>query len=205
MQLKEIFEKNGYDNKFFDRCLQTFLNKIYSKKVPQHTVPKTDLYIFFPYLGKLSLSARSTLEKTICDILPCVKLKVVFRIKNRLSSKFISKDKISKEMRSLLCYKFQCSSCNATYYGKTKRHFKVRVSKHMGVSAHTGKNIKATKNSAVRDHMVVFNNTVTFEDFSVLTNRTNDFGIKLQESLLIHRDGPQLNKTSESAPLMLFS
>ena len=140
MQLKEIFEKNGYDNKFFDRCLQTFLNKIYSKKVPQHTVPKTDLYIFFPYLGKLSLSARSTLEKTIRDILPCVNLKVVFRIKNRLSSKFTFKDKISKEMRSLLCYKFQCSNCNATYYGKTKRHSKVCVSEHMRVSACAGKN-----------------------------------------------------------------
>ena len=25
VQLKEIFEKNGYDNKFFDRCLRTFL------------------------------------------------------------------------------------------------------------------------------------------------------------------------------------
>ena len=44
-----------------------------------------------------------------------------------------------------------------------------------------------------------------FEDSSVLANGTNDFRIKLQESLLIHRDGPQLNKTSESAPLMLFS
>ena len=60
MQLKEIFEKNGYDNKFFDKCLRTFLNKIYSKKVPQYTVLKKDLYIFLPYLGKLSLSARST-------------------------------------------------------------------------------------------------------------------------------------------------
>ena len=61
------------------------------------------------------------------------------------------------------------------------------------------------KNSAVRDHMLVCNNIVSFEDFSVLANGTNDFRIKLQESLLIHRDGPQLNKTSESAPLMLFS
>ena len=108
-------------------------------------------------------------------------------------------------MRSLLCYKFQCSSCNATYYGKTKCHFKVRVSEHMGVSAHTGKNIKSTKNSAVRDHMLVCNNIVSFEDFSVLANGTNGFRIKLQEILLIHLDGPQLSKTSESAPLMLFS
>ena len=45
---------------------------------------------------------------------------------------------MSKEMCSLFCYKFQCSSCNATYYGKAKRHFKVRVSEHMGVSARKG-------------------------------------------------------------------
>ena len=74
----------------------------------------------------------------------------------------------------------------------------------MGASAHTGKNIKSTKNSAVCDHMLVCNNIVSFEDFYVLANGTNDFRIKLQESLLIHHDGLQLNKTSESAPLMLL-
>ena len=150
------------------------------------------------------LSARSALEKTICNFLSCVSLKVISRIKNRLSSKFTFKNKISKEICSVLCYKFQCSY-NATYYGKTKRHFKVCVSEHMGVSACTGKNIKSTKNSAVRDHMLVCNSIVSFEDFSVLSNGTKDFRIKLQEILLIHRDGLQLNKTSESAPLMLFS
>ena len=35
MQLKEIFEKNRYDNKL--------LNKIYSKNVPQYTDPKKDI------------------------------------------------------------------------------------------------------------------------------------------------------------------
>ena len=97
-------------------------------------------------------------------------------------------------MRSLLCYKFQCSSCNATYYGKTKRHFKVHVSEHMGVSARTSRNIKSTKNFAAHDHMLLCNNIVSFEDFSVLANGTNEFRIKLQESLLIHIDWPQLNK-----------
>ena len=60
--------------------------------------------------------------------------------------------------------------------------------------ARTGKNIKSTKNSAVRDHMLVCNNIASFEDFSVLAHGTNDFRIKMQESLLIHRDGPQLKK-----------
>ena len=75
----------------------------------------------------------------------------------------------------------------------------------MGVSAHTGKNSKSTKNPAVCDHILVCNNIMSFEDFSVLANGTNDFRIKLQESLLIHCDGPQSNKTSESTPFMLFS
>ena len=65
-------------------------------------------------------------------------------------------------MLSLLCYKFQCGICNATYYGQIKCHFKVCVSEHMGVSARTGKNIKSIKNSAVRDHMLVCNNVLSF-------------------------------------------
>ena len=131
----------------------------------QHTVSKKDLYIFLRYLGKYSLSARSALEKTVRDFLLRVNLKVVFRIKNRLSSKFTLKDKISKEMRSLLYYKFQCSSCNATDYGKTKHHFRVRVSEYMGVSASAGKNIKSIKNSAVHDHMLVCNTWCLLKTF----------------------------------------
>ena len=67
-------------------------------------------------------------------------------------------------MRSLLCYKFQCSNCNATYYGKTKCCFKVRVSEHMGVSARTDKNIKS-KIPAVGS--CCCNNILSSEDFSV--------------------------------------
>ena len=37
-----------------------------------------------------------------------------------------------------------------------------------------GKNIKSTKNFAVHDHMLVCDTIVSFEDFSVLANGTND-------------------------------
>ena len=49
IKLKEIFEKNDYDNNFLDNCLKTFLSKIYSKKVLQYSVPF--IHIFRPYLG----------------------------------------------------------------------------------------------------------------------------------------------------------
>ena len=130
---------------FLTGVSEPFYNKTCSKNVSQHTVPKKDIYIFLPYLGKLSLSARSTFEKTIRDILPYVNLKEVFRKKIRLSSEFTFEDKISKEMRPLLCYKFQCSSRNTTYHIKTKCDFKVRVSEHKGVSARKSKNINLPK------------------------------------------------------------
>ena len=166
-----------------------FLKNNFLKKVLQPIVPKKDINIFLPCLGKLSLSARSTLEKTIRDTIPCDNLKVVFRVKNRLSSKFSFKDKI-EEMCSLLCYKFQCSSCNATYYGRTQHHFKVRDSENTGISALTDKNIKSTKNFAVRDLILVCGNIVSFEGFSVLANRMNDLRIKLQENPLKHLSRP---------------
>ena len=101
----------------------------------------------------MSLSARLRFKKTIRDNLFCVNLKVVFKIKNRLSSKFDLQKEISKDMRSFLCYKVQCSIGNAAYYGKIKHHFKVGVSEHMGVTGRTGKTIQSIKNSGARDHM----------------------------------------------------
>ena len=74
----------------------------------------------------------------------------------------------------------------------------------MGVSACTGKNIKSTKNYAMHDHMLVCNNVVSFEDFYVLANGTNDFRIILQESPLIHPDGSHLKKHL-SQPLLCYS
>ena len=114
----------------------------------------------------------------------------------RLSSKFTFKGKISEEKRSLLYYKLY-SSCNATYRGKTRRHFKVCFSEHMRVSARQTSKSQVYKNFAVCDHILVCNNTVYFENFSFFANGNNDFRIKLQESLLILRDGPQLTRISD--------
>ena len=56
---------------------------------------------------------------------------------------------VSKHFKQSLFFKSfaTCGSLKryATYCGKTKRHFMVRVSEHMGVSARTGKKIKSTK------------------------------------------------------------
>ena len=67
----------------------------------------------------------------------------------------------------------------------------------MGVSARTVKSINSTKNSDVWDYMLVCDNIVSFEDFSVLPNGFNYFKIKLQ-SFLIHRNRSELNKAFDA-------
>ena len=97
-------------------------------------------------------------------------------------------------MRSGIDYKCKCTSCNATYYGKTKRHLKVRIYEHLGISALTEKSIKHYDNSAIKHHLLFCSHIPDFEDFSTIAAKNNNFKVTLMESLLINRDHPPFNK-----------
>ena len=105
-----------------------------------------------------------------------------------------------------LVYKFRCGGCKATYYGKTKRHFKDQIGEYLGISNLTRKKVKINNNklTAIQEHFFCCNYTPSFEDFSILTRESNDFKPKIMESLLIARDKPILNKVDSSLPLELF-
>ena len=69
-------------------------------------------------------------------------LKIVFTSPVRLKSIFTLKNKLPKMLLSGLFYKYKHGGYNATYYGKTKRHFKVRICEHLGISHLTEKKVK---------------------------------------------------------------
>ena len=81
---------------------------------------------------------------------------------------FSFKDVVSELLCSCQIYNFTCGSCNASNAGKTFRHMKVRVSEHQGLSPRTGKHLKGTLSTSVRDHMLDCNHMVTWDDFKVL-------------------------------------
>ena len=81
-----------------------------------------------------------------------------------------------------------CGRCNATYYGDTCRYFKVRVGQHSGISLLTNKRSKSKKSTAVKDHMLICNQRVSFDDFKLLAFTNSEFHLKIKESLLISRD-----------------
>ena len=105
-----------------------------------------------------------------------------------------------------LVYQYKCCGCNATYYGKTKHHFKVRICEHLGISHLTEKKLKIDNNklTAIQEHLSCCNYCPSFEYFSILTRESSDFKLRIIESLLIARDKPILNKADSSLPLELF-
>ena len=149
---------------------------------------------------------RKKLQKLVSDKLTSCDLKIVFKSPVTVKSFFTFRDKLPKMLLSGLVYQYKCGGCNATYYGKTKRHFKAWICEHLGISHLTGKNVKTDNNklTAIQEYLLCCNYFPSFEDFSILTRENNDFKLKIMESLLIARDKPILNKADSSLPLELF-
>ena len=206
-KVKDIFRKNGYPISFIDNCIRTFLNKLHNPKKVVTTVEKKSLLIVLPYLGTISQQTKRSLYKVISKTLPCCKLNIVYKSSCRLSSFFRFKDRPSKDLISGVVYKFSCGSCNTSYIGQTKRHLKVRMSEHMGISHLTGKRSNRTTGhlTAVQEHTLSCDHFIDYDNFSVLAHAKNSFMLELKESLFIIRDNPVLNKTIRSTPLYLYN
>ena len=124
----------------------------------------------------------------------------------RLKNCFSFKDRIPIDLQSLVLYYFTCNSCKAVYPGKTKRHFKVRLYEHLGISFKTEKPIKYSAESAtaVREHCHECNHTNSKDSFKLIGRARHDFLLKMKESIVLYRTGECLNKAERSVPLQLF-
>ena len=108
---------------------------------------------------------------------------------------------LGEKICSGIIYRYKCSNCKVTYYGKTFRYFYTRIAEHMGISNLTGKRLKNVKQSAISDHLLQCNYVISFDDFSILAMDCNKFRFLLRVSLLIKHDKPILSSTIKSFPL----
>ena len=194
-KLTEIFKKNGYPSGIIELSIRIFLNRLYVPKQIYSTAPKKELLIILLFLGTMSSNLKWKLHTSIRNSLPQCNIKVILRSTNHLSSLFCFKDVIPKELRPQLVYKFWCSSCNATYYGKIERHLNVRSGEHIGLASFT-ENRVACKPSTISDHLLLHeHNNSSFNDFLILCCENNAFKLS----------SPELNRNVSSIPLLLFN
>ena len=137
--MKSSSENNNYPPSFIDSCVKLFLNNLYVPKLIAQNVPERNVFVKLPFLGNSLFQILKKLQKLFTDKLTSCNLKIVFTSPVRVKSFFTFKDKLPKMLLSGLVYQYRCGGCNATYYGKTKRHFKVRICEHLGISHLTEK------------------------------------------------------------------
>ena len=99
-------------------------------------VPKRNVFVKLPLFGSTSFQIRF---KLFIDKSKSFILKILFTSPVRVKSFFTFKDKLSKMLLPGLVYQYNCGACNATHYGRTKYHFKVRICEHLGISHATEK------------------------------------------------------------------
>ena len=103
-------------------------------------------------------------------------------------------------MNSKVVYKFKCNICNDIYVGETKRHLLVRQYEHLGKSILTEKQPKYNDKdgSAIRKHCRQNNHQADSSCFTVIGSASNNFHLKLKESLLILKLKPSLRDNTLS-------
>ena len=106
----------------------------FAQKIVEHTAPKKELFIILQCLGMSYLCWTTRLQMSININISFCKIKIIFKSSIGLANLFGFKDNIPLCLRSNIVYMFTSGRCNATYYGKACRHFKVRVGEHSGIS-----------------------------------------------------------------------
>ena len=142
--------------------------------------------IVLSYMDMISTELKVKLHKIFKQLFPACDLRVIFKVSFCMKNYFNFKDKIKRELRSLLVYNFKCNSCNAEYIGKTKRHYRTRTSEHTGVLPLTGKCVKNNSQTpAVHDHMRFCKRQLfVLKTFQFLqTNSSCNFKLEIQESI----------------------
>ena len=93
-KLQSILYKNSCPSDLLDKCIKKLLDKTMAQKPVVSTVPKNDLVIALPYLGKLSLQIRTRINCIMKNTLSYSNIRFVYQTKCKISNFFTFKDKI---------------------------------------------------------------------------------------------------------------
>ena len=98
------------------------------------------------------MKMKVELTSLFSKFLPQLDIITVFKNDKSIGSFFKIKERLEPIFSSGIVYKYNCSSCNASYIGSTSRRLLVRISEHKGVSSRTGQISTTQSFSAIRDH-----------------------------------------------------
>ncbi|CAF2636559.1 unnamed protein product [Rotaria sp. Silwood2] len=88
------------------------------------------IVINVPYVGRTTQQLSKDIKKIAKEIKPTTQVTIVQRPPIAPRQMFQNKDKIPKNLQSNIIYEINCSSCSASYIGKTVRQACRRLKEH---------------------------------------------------------------------------
>ena len=85
----------------------------------------------------------------------------------------------------------------------TSRNFYKRIAEHAGRSFRTNSLLSHPPHSAIRDHTFGCNSSISINQFKIIDSTSNQFDLKIIESLHILSIKPSLNNANSSYPLQI--
>ena len=127
---------------------------------------------------------------------------------------FRNKDPMAKRMQSNVVYSVQCSDCDQVYIRKTTLLCEHGAPSSMfnpsttvtsnAPTLHLDTDKDQSKSSALASHTQETGHHINWSDFRIVWQDENPYGLLMKESLLIQAFQPELNRTTNSVPLILF-
>ena len=94
----------------------------------------------------------------------------------------------------------KCLNCEAEYIGKTTQHIDARIYQHKIVK--DGQH--GLTKSHITEHAQRLRHTIDWQNYSLLARASNDYYLKIKETLLIKERMPIMNNNKTSVILNLF-
>ena len=155
-----------------------------------------------PYYNPNSQNLHRKLERTLSNCYPQLSITLINKNNFSIASLFPRKEFLPQSVRSSAIYKYECSSCNASYIGCTSRHYETRISEHLGVSSRTKRPLTQPPFSSIRNHSNSTGHILSTDAFSILAQCSN-IDLHILESIYIRIMKPSLNEMSSSFPLLV--
>ena len=144
---------------FIDKSFKTFLDQLYLKRPQVLTAEKKSL-------------TRTKIQRSIKRTLGCFKVQIVSKIQINLSNVFRFRESLTYDLVLCVMRKFQCERCSVPYYREINRYLKLSPGVHISISTLTSKKVKLSAQSLNR---LFCNHDPSFNDFTILAQRTNTF------------------------------
>ena len=200
-RIRKNFQALCYPEFAINKCVKNFVEKRIETNIQDTTNKRKDeVLITLPYIGDISNRLVKQLNKTVQEAGLNTTVRGVFKGVRKINNYFKLKDKTPKLLQSNVVYSIKCLDCDAEYVGKTTQHIDARIYQHKIVKG--GQHGLAK--SHITEHSQRLGHQIDWQHYSILARASNDYYLKIKETLLIKERTPLMNNNETSVVLQLF-